>query len=133
MANTDITLLVPLHIMNPFSETTIIQVDVTHLNKRIEVSVPNNIQVGHRIRLKGLGYHQIPSSDLIIEISKITIEGMQTITSEGKNIMQKMLVVKNNDFDEVNNLLKSGWKVIEFKPFKNDIYPYVYVLLEKEN
>lgn len=71
MENMDATIRVPLHIINPYSEKTIIQVNVTHLNKRVEVVVPNNIQPGHIIRLKGLGYGGI--GDLLIEISSITV------------------------------------------------------------
>lgn len=131
MGNLDATVSVPLHIINPLSEKTIVQVDIPHLNKRIEVAIPNNIQVGHRIRLKGLGYGTNPSGDLIIEISKITIESNLKTESEIKYFMQKIVVVEFNNFNEVNNYLGNGWKVIDFKPFKDNPSIYVYVLLEK--
>ena len=108
MGNLDATVSVPLHIINPLSEKTIVQVDIPHLNKRIEVAVPNNIQVGHRIRLKGLGYGTNPSGDLIIEISKITIESNLKTESEIKYFMQKIVVVEFNNFNEVNNYLGNG-------------------------
>lgn len=45
--------------------------------------------------------------------------------------MQKIVVVEFNNFNEVNNYLGNGWKVIDFKPFKDNPSIYVYVLLEK--
>lgn len=45
---------------------------------------------------------------------------------------EKMIVVEHNDFDEVNEYLEYGWKVKEFKPFKDSNNLYVYVLIEKK-
>lgn len=52
--------------------------------------------------------------------------------------MQKFIRVNAGDTDEINCLLESGWKVLEFKPIANHLQPshslaktYAYVLLEK--
>lgn len=130
MGNLDVLISVPLHIVNPMRETTLVQVDVGHLNKRIEVTVPNNIQVGHRIRLKGLGYKGEPCGDLIIEISNITIENNVV---QKEKCVQKMMVVNFDHFSEVNSCLENGWRIVDFKPFKDfDKFINVYVLLEKK-
>ncbi len=124
----DSIIKVPLHIINPSSENTLIQVNVPYSDKRVEVTVPNNVQVGHQIRLKGLVNWFNQPGDLIVEISKITICG----NNDFKETKQKMITVTQNNFSEVNRLLEIGWKVREFKPFKDSSIVYVYVLLEKE-
>jgi len=45
--------------------------------------------------------------------------------------MQKMLVVNQDDFEEVNQYLETGWRVVDFKPFENEECEItVYVLIE---
>lgn len=139
MGKLDAEINVVLKIYNPYSEYTFVQVKVPYLGKYIEVKVPNNIQEGHRIRLKEMGYSDGfgNKGDLYIIISNIIYgEHKETSTAENKTqekrVMQKMVVVEYDDFDEVNNYLKNGWIVKEFKPFKRDMYVNVYVLLEKE-
>ncbi len=107
------------------SEYTPVQVEIPYLNKIIEVKVPNNVQEGHKIRLEGLGYADASGirGDYYLVISKIKrMYGNQ----------EKMIVVEHNDFDEVNEYLEYGWKVKEFKPFKDSNNLYVYVLIEKK-
>ena len=51
--------------------------------------------------------------------------------------MQKFIRVNGDNTDEINNLLESGWKILEFKPVANRLQThiltntYAYVLLEK--
>ena len=123
----DSTIDIVLDIQDSDSEFTLVQVDIPYLDKSIEVKVPNDIQVGHKMRIKNLGYLDDASGirgDLYLNISKIMKKGEA-------QVMQKIIVVEENDFDEVNEYLERGWKVKEFKPFRNDIYLYVYVLLER--
>ena len=127
MSAFDSTIDIVLDIQDSDSEFTLVQVDIPYLDKSIEVKVPNDIQVGHKMRIKNLGYIDDDSGirgDLYLYISKIMKNGEV-------QVMQKMIVVEENDFDEVNEYLENGWKVKEFKPFRNDIYMYVYVLLER--
>ena len=129
MSNLDAEIKIVLRINNIHSESTLVQVDIPYLNKTIEVNVPNNIQEGHKIRFKGLGYtdnYAGKQGDLYVVVSKIVFGN-----SSEEMSMQKMLVVEHNDFRDVNSHLEQGWKVKEFKPFKHDCYLYVYVLLEK--
>lgn len=134
MGRLDAEINISLTIHNMQSEYTIVQVNIPYLDKDIEIKVPNNIQEGHRIRLKGLGYSDGTEcrGDLYVVVSKIVYPGeSESVSMEGEKVsMQKMVVVEDNDFREVNNYLQSGWKVKEFKPFKYEIYLYVYVLLE---
>lgn len=129
MSSLDVEIKIELKIYNLHTESTLVQVDVPYLNKTIEVNVPNNIQEGHKIRFKGLGCIDKSGDkkgDLYIVVSKIiyAIDGKETS-------MQKMLVVENNNFSSVNNYLESGWKIKDFKPFRQESFLYVYVLLEK--
>lgn len=52
--------------------------------------------------------------------------------------MQKFIRVNGEGTDEINQLLESGWKVLDFKPIANhsqsshfSTKTYAYVLLEK--
>lgn len=103
--------------------------DVPYLGRTIEVNVPNNIQEGHKIRLKGMGYidtHSDKQGDLFIIVSKIKYR-----KDNEKEIIQKMLIVQNNNFEEVNGYLENGWYIKDYKPFRQESNLYVYVLIEK--
>ncbi len=132
LGNLDCMMSVPLHIYNPSSATTLIQIDVEHLGRRVEVEVPNNIQIGHKIRLKGLGYVSNPPGDLIIEISDITFGN--ECRGGNKKFTQKMIIVENHSFNSLEYEIYKGWRVVDYKPYKDrdKLYPYLYVLLEKE-
>lgn len=132
MVNLDAELEIVLNISNWYSQSTLVQVEIPYLRKTIEVQIPNNIQKGHKVRLKGLGYSDMLGNkgDLYLIVSKIERNVENNMESEAIT-MQKMVVVKYNDFCEVNNYLENGWKVKEFKPFREDCMVYVYVLLEK--
>lgn len=119
-----------LTIIDLHSPFTLVQVEIPYLNKTIEVKVPNNIQEGHKIRVKGLGYSDNSGNrgDLYLVVTKINYFNEK---KAGDAIMQKMIVVRNNDFEVVNRYLEQGWQVKEFKPFKDSPYVYIYVLLEK--
>jgi len=139
MGNLDAEISVVLRIYNPYSAETIVQVEVPYLDKYIEVRVPNNIQTGHRIRLKEMGYSDKYGNkgDLYIVVSDILMGACKETNTvdnhdkKGKKVIQKMLVVEENNFYEVNSYLGGGWIVKDFKPFKRDVFMYVYVLLEK--
>jgi len=122
---------IDLTIYDEHSLYTCVQVEIPYLNKTVEVNVPNNIQVGHKIRLKQLGYEGENGvrGDLFLVINKIQYRNRKS--EEEQRTMQKMMVVEYNDFNEVNQMLQGGWIVKEFKPFKDSPYLYVYVLLEK--
>lgn len=122
----DAEIKITLDIVDLSCQYTLVQVDVPYLHKTIEVKIPHNIQKGYRVRLNGLGYEygQGERGDLYVTVEKIRLFKV------GETIdMQKMLVVKYNDFCEVNDYLKNGWTVKEFKPFKES--NNVYVLIEK--
>ena len=136
LVNLDAEIEIVLNMSSRYSQSTLVQVEIPYLRKTIEVQIPNNIQEGHKVRLKGLGYSDTLGNkgDLYLIVSKIErfIEGNVGNNIESEVItMQKMVVVKYNDFCEVNNYLENGWKVKEFKPFREDCMVYVYVLLEK--
>ncbi len=124
----DAEIKIELNITDLNSPYTLVQVYVPYMDKTIEVKVPHNIQVGHKIRIRGMGYSdsQNHRGDLYVTVDKINRE-------REKKVRQEMVVVEFNDFSEVNIRLNDGWIVKEFKPFRDGGMVYVYVLLEKTN
>lgn len=115
----DVEIKITLEIIDVNSPYTIMYVYVPHLEKTLEIKVPNDIQEGYKLRFTGLG-RDIQTGykgDLYIIINRIIIVKDET---------QKVLVVNNNDFSSVNEYLSQGWKVKEFLPFKD----LVYVIIE---
>lgn len=135
MNNLDAEIKIPLKIRNLNSEKTIVQVDIPYSDDWVQIEVPNNIQEGYRVKLDGKGYTNGAGDygDLYVVISEIiypdSCESASLVSQ--KMSIQKMVVVKENDFSEVNNYLEDGWNVKEFKPYGNNVNLYVYVLLEK--
>lgn len=133
MGNMDATIRVPIHIINPYSENTIVQVDVSHLNKRIEVVIPNNIQPGHIIRLKGLGYGGI--GDLLIEISSITLGSSDNTTKQTERKKRyDYMVQRKSEYWMENELCEmgsKGWRCISITKREIDYDEYLLVF-EKE-
>lgn len=120
-------------VINANSEYNFAKVDLAHLNKTIEVKIPNDIVVGQKIRLKELGY--IDSSgnrgDLYLIITDVK-RNYGTCSEERKKVsMQKMLCVKDDYLSELNDYLAKGWRVVEFKLIRGECYVYAYVLIEK--
>lgn len=122
------------------SSFTYVNVYVAHLKKDVQVKIPHNIQKGQKIKLKGLGHADFPNDnrgDLYLTVRSITITDNPNDSGnnelyEEKIIMQKMLAVELDNFNEVNGYLETGWRVKEFKPFKNGCGEIiVYVLIEK--
>ena len=138
MGTVDAEIRIELHILDKNSPYTVVPVEIPYLNKTIEVKIPNNAYVGQRIRVKNMGYAYSYDSrgDLYLIISKIVNENVNNDTRDRKEweteVMQKIIVVEDNDFREVNRDLENGWIVKEFKPFKDAPYLDVYVLLENQ-
>ena len=124
----DAEIKITLDIIDLNCEYTLKQIDIPYLNKTVEVKIPHNIQPGYRIRLNGLGYEDERG---IRGDFYVTVEKIRLLNESEKINMQQMIVVKNNDFYKVNEYLRDGWKVKEFKPFKDSMNVYVYVLIEK--
>ncbi|MDD6590175.1 MAG: DnaJ C-terminal domain-containing protein [Anaerobutyricum hallii] len=131
-----------LDIYDNNQEYTLMEVDVPHLGKKLEVKIPNNVEVGHRIRIKGYGYQSAMGTrgDLYLIIADIndmrdTLDAV-IVKEKRKKVIQKLMMAKDGDFYEVNQCLENGWKVVDFKPVKmNNTHSYdtyTYILLEKQ-
>lgn len=105
---------------------TTMEILIPYLNKYIEVKIPNNIRKGPKLRLHGLGHFS--SNDEQGDLY-LVVDSVEYPNGKPQRLQQKIFMVRDNNFDEVNVYLESGWNVKELEPTQEK--GNVYIVLEK--